>query len=83
MKALLTNPHFQKLKDADKMTDILMQKLAEIADNEDISSSLNTINLSPNRYKAKINGNISLNSDLHQLNQVSISNEFMNNMASN
>lgn len=45
LKSLLTNPTFQNMKDADTMTDVLMQKLAEIADQEDSSASSQTSEL--------------------------------------
>lgn len=38
LKSLLASPDFQRLSDVDQMTDILMAKLAEVADYEIASS---------------------------------------------
>jgi len=40
LKKLLGSPDFQTIQDLDQMTDILMQKLAEIADEDDIDEGL-------------------------------------------
>lgn len=40
LKKLLMNPNFKMLNDPDQMADALMHKLAEMADNEDLDSSI-------------------------------------------
>ena len=39
IKLLLGNPSFQQIKDLDQMTNLLMQKLTQIAQEQDSSSS--------------------------------------------
>lgn len=40
LKKLLMNPNFKQLNDPDQMADALMHKLAEMADNEELDSSI-------------------------------------------